>query len=234
MPQYPSMYGRSIRLTLDGGFLIAAATVLTKTDSSGDSVWAVVCGANSAEPLPDGGFITCGGEGGATVTKVDAQGNTQWTKRHHGANSEAFGLRVLDCDAYMVTGSIFSLSSGDSMYLDKVAAGGETVWHRTSAGLGSTYGVDVAVATDGGCYVAAVTNWLSPACVFRYDSAGGLKWVRALTPVRGWANSVLQTFDGGCVIAGSDDGQAALFKVTPDGAPVDSRTFEFQPFPQMA
>ena len=225
--QYPSMYGRSIRLTSDGGFLVAAATVLMKTDSSGDSVWALVCGANSAEPLPDANIIVCGGEDGATVTKVDAQGGIQWVRRHHGANSEAFGLRALGLDGYIVTGSIYSLTSGDSMYLDRVAADGEPVWQRTSSGLGSTYGVDVAAATDGGYYVAAVTDWLHPACVFRYGSAGELDWVRALTPGRGWANSVLQTSDGECVIAGSDDGQAALFKVTPGGAAANGRTFEF-------
>jgi hypothetical protein len=105
------------------------------------------------------------------------------------------------------TNSSFASGGGYDAYLIKTDSYGNVTWGKTYGGSGGDYGESVIQTSDGGFAIAGYTNSFGAGGLDVYlvktDLSGNLMWNRtygyAGTDV---ASSVVQTSDGGYVIAG--------------------------------
>jgi hypothetical protein len=127
----------SIQETSDGGFIIAGYTdsfgaggqdfYVVKTDDEGDVLWERTYGganhdyAKSVKQTPDGGFIVVGSTAsfGAGFTdvycvRIDASGDTLWTRAYGGNDDErAYSVALTSDGGYIVGGHTSTFGAGD-------------------------------------------------------------------------------------------------------------------------
>lgn len=177
--------GRSVRKTLDGGYIVAGSTgssgagaddvYLVKTDSAGTPQWTktfggpdVDYGFDVRQTLPDSGYLVVGQtysygtNGDVYVIKTDAGGDTLWTKALGGASID-FGYGVTQTfpdTAYLVVGSTRSFGHGGyDLYLIKMDRNGAVLWTKVYGGAYNDDGYSVAqTAPDSGYVVAGSTR----------------------------------------------------------------------------
>ena len=128
--------GRSVASTMDNGFVIAGATYnvnfskynlyIIKTDTIGDTLWtkqyggSTACYANSVEQIIDGGYIVVGRivngnpiNGDVYLVKLDANGDTLWTRQFGGTNEdEGIFVRQTADGGYIIVGSGSNFGTG--------------------------------------------------------------------------------------------------------------------------
>jgi len=177
-------YGRSVRQTLDGGYIIAGQTrsfgagydddvYVIKTNSSGDTLWTRTYGGTigdfgrSVQQTADGGYIIAGytgsfgaGDIDVYLIKTDPSGETLWT-RTFGGTDEDCGRSVQQTadGGYIVAAGAFDTYGWNyDAYLIKTIAYGDTLWTRTYGGTGAEYGEKVQQTADGGYIVAGTTS----------------------------------------------------------------------------
>jgi hypothetical protein len=177
--------GRSVRRTLDGGYVIAGSTAsfgagaddayLVKTDSAGVVQWSKTFGGTGADygfdvrqTVPDSGFIVVGQtysygtSGDAYVVKTGPGGDTLWTCTLGGASIDcAYGVtQTLPDTAYLVVGSTRSFGEGGyDVYLVKLDRNGTVLWTRLYGGAYNDEGHSVAqTVPDSGFVVAGSTR----------------------------------------------------------------------------
>lgn len=139
-------YGRCVRQTLDGGFVVAGYTTsfgagsydvyLVKTDAAGDSEWQRTYGGSqlecgrSVQQTSDGGYVIAAstasygaGLNDAYLIKTDADGDTLWTRTFGGTNYDyAESVEETADGGYIVGGYTKSFGAGEfDFYLIKVA-----------------------------------------------------------------------------------------------------------------
>jgi hypothetical protein len=173
-------------------------------------------GAASCWQADDGGFVAVGstaslgaGNEDMWLVKTDAWGDTVWTRTYGGTGEDyAYAVRQTVDGGWIVVGWTDSFGGGGyDVWLLKVDAVGDTVWTRTydtGANEKATY---VQQTADTGYVIAAQTNatgaggqdlWL-----IKTDSLGDTLWTRVLGgPGQDWPTYVVQTFDGGYILAG--------------------------------
>jgi hypothetical protein len=142
-------YGRSVRQTMDGGYIVAGLTesfgaggrdvYLIKTDSTGAGQWVQFYGdttddgAYSICQTSNGGYIIAGytelagpWDTGVYLIRTDASGHSLWT-RTYGDNSYDYGwsIRPTTDGGYVVAGQ-YGQNAGD-VYLVKTDSLGRTV-----------------------------------------------------------------------------------------------------------
>lgn len=174
-------YGVSIKETSDNGFIIAGINSfqsaggkdvwLVKTDANGDTAWTRTYGGAledvgyGVHMTSDNGYIVAGyidgtGEwtaGDAWLLKMDAAGDTVWTKVY-GGNGEDFGFDVFPThDGGYIIGGTHATSGGD-MWLLKTDAAGDTVWTKDYGGAGHESCLGLVVASDSGYVMAGHTS----------------------------------------------------------------------------
>jgi hypothetical protein len=230
-----SDYGRSVKQTSDGGYIITGFTdsfgagsydvYLIKTNASGDTVWTKTYGGASEESgscvqqTSDGGYVISGytfsfGAGPTDVylIRADAGGGVVWGRVYGGASWE-FGNSVQQTSdgGYIVAGETESFGAGDSdTYLIRTDADGDTVWTRTYGGTGHEAGFSVQETSDGGYIIAGHTYTFGAGggdvYLIRADAGGGVIWARAYgDTAEEGSYSVQQTSDGGYIVAGHAD-----------------------------
>jgi hypothetical protein len=120
-------YGRSVRQTTDGGYVVAGNTDLL--------------GA---------------GQHDVYLVKTDANGNTLWTRTFGGANDdEGSSVQQTADGGYIVVGYIqFFGTAKTDVYLIRTDANGDTLWTRVFGGTGEDYGCSVRQTADGGYVIA--------------------------------------------------------------------------------
>lgn len=154
--------GNSILQTSDNGYLIAGWTMsfgiggsdvyLLKTDASGDTVWTKTYGGSSNDyshsitQTMDGGYVVTGwtnsfGAGSYDVylIKIDAAGDTVWTKTY-GGPAEDYGIFVAPTmdSGCVIAGLTSSYGAGSyDIYLIKTDFSGDTIGFTYSYGAGS-------------------------------------------------------------------------------------------------
>jgi hypothetical protein len=257
--------GESIIQTSDGGYAIAGRTrsysegwmdvYIVKLDASGNLQWTRTIGgiesdnAFSIIQTRDGGYAVAGdtrsfGAGGADVyvVKLDGSGNIQW-KRTIGGEDYDYGYSIIQTTdgGYAIAGYTWSFGAGaGDVYVVKLDVNGNLQWTRTIGGgnTGGTVSVSgrivrtgdagrsIIQTLDGGFVIAGSTDAIGSGgydiYVVKLDANGNLQWTRTIGGRENdGANSIIQTTDGGYVIAGYTEsfgaGLSDIYLVKLDG-----------------
>ncbi|MFW9777738.1 MAG: hypothetical protein ACFFE8_02710 [Candidatus Heimdallarchaeota archaeon] len=166
--------------TVDGGYLI---TGLTESYGAGfDDIW---------------------------VIKTDPNGNPEWNQTFGGIQDDR-PISVIQSNdgGYVVAGTTQSFGGGGfDAWLLKTDVNGQHEWNRTFGGPANDWANSVVQTTDGGYLFAGGTisygAGASDMWLVKTNASGTAEWNKTLgkTGVE-TANSIIQTSDGGFVIAG--------------------------------
>ncbi len=253
--------GWSVAQTTDGGYVIAGYTkshgagdrdvYLVKTDFSGNTMWTRTFGGThsdkgySVAQTANGGCIIAGytysfGAGDADIwlIKVNASGDTTWTRTFGGAEYDAgYAVALTANGGYVITGETWSFGAGGAdVWLIKVDASGDAAWTRTYGGTSNDYGYSVMQTADSGYVIAGWTGsfgaGLDDVWLIKTDAAGDTMWTRTFGGTDwDWGESVAQTTDGGYIIAGctysfgAGESDVWLIKTDAAGDTMWTRTF---------
>lgn len=182
--------GNAVLVTRDSGYAVTGFldpnqgtkrdVYLLKTDAAGNQLWSKIFGGvendegNALVELPDGSLVVAGFRTDnssnlerAFVAKVDALGNTQWTKilGQNEQTIKGLGLVAAPNGDVIVVGEIKeTVSAPKDIYVIRLSPDGTPVWENTyglfylNGDPGDDYGVGVTMAADGGLVIAGNTN----------------------------------------------------------------------------
>jgi hypothetical protein len=194
----------------DEGNVCGPASTFAKTMGGSDQDE-----ATSIIQSSDGGYVVAGrtwsfgaGNEDIYVVKLDSSGNVVWTKTIGGSSSD-FALSITQSSdgGYAVAGWTESFGAGGyDMYVVKLDSSGNVQWAKTIGGSGGDGANSIIQSSDGGYVVAGQTY--SPGAggdiyVVKLDSSGNVQWAKTIGGSGGdGANSIIQSSDGGYVVAG--------------------------------
>jgi hypothetical protein len=226
-------YCYSAQQTTDGGFILAGCTFssgagsndyyLVKTDSLGNAVWTHTYGTSGTEEAygvqqtSDGGYIAAGfsapfGNNSQRVwlVKTNTAGDTLWTRWYDGPGYDyAMSIQQTSDGGYAAFGRTNSYGAGDyDFYLIKTNSNGDSVWARTYGGIGIDQGFAVDQTSDNGYILTGYTTSFGAGgwdyYLVRTDATGNALWTVTYGGIStDEGRSVLQTSDGGFVVAGN-------------------------------
>jgi len=212
--------------TSDGGYAIAGYTRdfgapegdgdfwLVKTDANGNMKWNQTYEgiesdrARSLVKTSDGGYAIAGGLSNFWLIKTDANGNKEWNQTYGGAGTDrAYSLVETSDGGFALAGSTWSFGAGkDDFWLVKTDRYGNLEWNRTYGGAGSDSASSLVVTSDGGFALAGGTdqiNFTDPDfLLIKTDANGNMEWNQTYDLWWDHANLLVETSDGGYVIAG--------------------------------
>jgi len=222
----------SIIQTSDGGYIVAGFTGskgagswdtwVIKLDKNGNKEWDKTFGgsdsdgANSIAQTSDGGYIVAGWTGDDVwVIKLDKNGNKEWDKTFGGSDKdEAYSIVQTSDGGYIVAGYTDSKGGDDDAWVIKLDKNGNEEWDKTFGGNFLDDANSIAQTSDGGYIVAGYTRSKGAggddAWVIKLDKNGNKKWDKTFGG-SDWdkANSVIQTSDGGYIVAGDTESKGA-------------------------
>ncbi len=232
-------------------------TWLIKTDSNGNEQWDKIFGgpymwknAHSVQQTSDGGYIIAGWiyreiyrdnySYAAWLIKTNADGDEQWNRTFGGTQTDqdyANDVKQNSDGGYIIAGRTES-TLNHSAWLIKVDANGNQQWKKTFgfpslSMIGNPYDFkSVELVSDGGYIIAGWTIYgdgTSDAWLIKTDANGNLQWSKTFGGADSdYANAVIQTLDGGYILAGhtnsygAGDMDAWLIKV--GGATAETNT----------
>mgnify|MGYP005844830735 CR=1 FL=1 len=241
---YGPYIGKFVVQTNDEGYIIAGQNAtygirgynnyepsIIKTNSLGQLKWRTVIpsegyAASIAQTKDLGYIIGCNPHG--LLVKLDSEGRMQWNK--------SFGLTscyVIESSdgGYIIAGSQRNANNGDDAVLIKTDENGNQVWNKTFNFVFSTWVTTFIQTNDGGYAFSGQTNWFA-----KTDANGDLLWNRTYNlPIVGEsakANSIVNTNDGGYILAGfAGNGDSAfLLKTDSQGNIQSSNHYEKSSF----
>jgi hypothetical protein len=262
--------GMSVQQTTDGGYVIAARTEsfsvgewdywLIKTDANGDTMWTRTYGGIAKDGVEcvrqtaDGGYILAGntasfgaGNSDAWIIKINASGETMWTKTYGGQyDDSADFVQQTDDGGYIIAGNTQSFGNGSEensdVWLIKTDASGDTLWTKTYGDSLIDFCRYVDQTSDGGYILTGFTD--SPGfnnidCfLIKTNSTGDTIWTKIYGgPGEDQGRCVQQTDDGGYIIAAWYSSQVAvgddniwldywILKCDADGDTMWTRTYD--------
>jgi hypothetical protein len=203
---------------------------LFKTDASGNMEWEQIFSGTEDNPAyygwwvvqtQDGGYaIACdfwfeSSAAGISLIKTDSQGNFLWMHTYgSGASLGAFSFIETSDGCFAIASSKprEGVRNGSDFWLIKTDSNGEMQWEKTySDGLGDD-AYSIIQTSDGGYALAGsrggtgslVDDRHQDFMLVKTDSLGNLQWLRTYGGIDyEIANSVLQTKDGGFIMAGT-------------------------------
>jgi len=225
---------------------VSADLWVLKLDKSGNTEWEKTFGGSSDESAyairqtADMGYIVAGtglpidGNGnpvsGATdywIVKLTPAGSVEWQKTFGGCSGDrANSVRQTGDGGYIVAGMVYTEACnilparGYEYGVVKLDKSGNTQWYKYLGGSQSDWATSVGQSSDGGYYVAGVTqssdgdvrglHGMSDYWIVKLDPQGAIKWQKTL----GGSGieeiySMSETVDGGyitCGLATSNDG----------------------------
>lgn len=238
--------------TFDGGYFLAGYTndmisnyrniLLVRTTGNGDVIWSKAIGGQGQESatgvaqLNTGEFMICGrtnfnshGLFDFLMVKVNADGDTMWTKIIGGSeNEEAYSIQNTSDGGFIIAGYTESYPAGSkNCYLVKTDEFGDTTWTRSYGGVNDDYLHAVKQTADGGFIMTGVTNSIGVSTenmyVIRTNSIGDTLWTRSYGQIGrwSWGHDIIETADGGFAITGlirtaSPNGGSDLYLVKID------------------
>lgn len=176
---------------------------------------------------PDGSFATVGNtftysskyvtsSSAVFLIRTDPEGNELWNRTYNGTGfAQGSAIASTTDGGFVITGHSSALQSQDPrLLLIKTDGNGNVEWERTYGEGGTYVGNSVADTSDGGYIVCGWTT-AGPAMNFdlyllRTSSSGDVIWEKRFggsRPEEG--NSVIETSDGGYLIAGRTDSSGA-------------------------
>lgn len=232
-PSLDSGYG--LCETADSAYIVAGYTMsfgageedvyLLKIDAAGDTVWARTYGgagldeAKSVCVTEDGYIVVAGqtetfgaGESDVYVLKIDASGDTVWTRSFGGAVADwGESVRELADGSYGVSGTTGSFNTTRDAYLLKVGRDGTLLWsfnYGSSNAYREDYGTDMVALADTGM---VATGWRTDqdhgdpcqAAFLRVFADGARQSYRKYSdPYIEYGSSISETADNGFIFCG--------------------------------
>ena len=200
---------------------------LVKTDSAGNLEWNKTYGgpdhdgAASVLQTSDGGYVLGAytyswgaGLEDLWLVKTDSAGNLEWNKTYGGPYCDwpMTILKTNDC-GYAFAGSRMPGPSethahAEDFWLVKADSAGNFEWNKSYGGPCYDWTTTGLQTSDGGYVIVGYTNSSGVGsldfCMVKTDSAGNLEWNKTYGgPEADGASSVLQTSDGGYLLAGA-------------------------------
>lgn len=143
------------------------------------------------------------------IVKLDNNMNIQWSGTVGGTGADRSYCITQTIDNGFVFGGYTSFppaADGD-FYIAKYSNSGIFLWSRTLAGNVTRTIRSISKTSDGGCVAAGSTfsNINNQECyIVKLDAGGNMQWVKLIGGTLGdTAKSVIQTIDGGFIMAGS-------------------------------
>ncbi|MCK5843210.1 MAG: PQQ-like beta-propeller repeat protein, partial [Victivallales bacterium] len=189
----------------------------------------------SVAQTSDGGYIVSGetcsfgaGNNDVYLVKIDAEGDTIWTRTYGGDENE-YGKSVAQTSdgGYIVAGYTYSFGAGEfDVYLIKTDSEGDTIWTRTYGGSNWDWGESVAQTSDGGYIIAGGTKSFGAGerdvYLVKTDALGDTLWTRTYGGSdEDYGYSIALTTDGGFIIAGYTEsfgaGRSDVYLIKTDG-----------------
>ncbi len=194
-------------------------TLWTRTyGGSANEVAYSVCNTHEGDFVVAGLTVTFGsGPQDVYVVKIDAYGDTLWTRVYGGSSYEAaHGVCVTSDSCYVVAGYTESFGGGaKDIYLLKLDADGVIQWTKTYGGSLQDCAYSVCETQDGGLVVVGYKNgpsgWVKgDLWILKMDSFGDTVWTKTYGGTgQDYGVSVQETSDGGFIIAGINSSESA-------------------------
>ncbi len=205
---------------------------ILKTDVEGEEQWrrtfsrAYWNECYSVDQTPDGGFVFAGftstedyTAANYYVVKVDSAGELVWENTYGGAEMEfCMSLVPTGQGAFMAAGYVVSedsLGASCNFYLVKIAGNGRQIWSRTFETDTWDLCLSITHATNGGYALAGFTNFgqrmdIRLIRINDYADHCDLVWEGGYGGVQSdICNAIVNTPDGGFVLAGSTNSSGA-------------------------
>ncbi len=245
---------RSAHQTNDLGCVVAGETYsklgtgwhnawVFKLDTNGELEWDNAFGGSGYDTTSsilqttDGKYTIAGwtdskgaGYNDAWVFRLDSNGNLEWDNTYGGKYDDvANSILQINEVEYIVVGETSSKGMGEyDAWVFKLDSNGNLLWDNTFGGSDIDRAYSLLQTPDGGCVIAGVTSSKGAggedAWVFKLDSSGNLEWDNTFGGSDiDKAYSLLQTTDGGYIIAGvtsskgAGDDDAWIFKLDSNG-----------------
>ena len=189
---------RAIQQTSDGGYIVAGYSKSTDGDVSGNH-----------------------GDSDFWILRLDADGDTLWTKCYGGSASDMVedmqqttdGGFVLAGQSSSTDGDVWGNHGDDDFWILRLDAAGDTLWTKCYGGSSWDDAKAIQQTTDSGFVVAGVTystdgdvwgnhgDW--DLWILRLDTLGDTLWTKCYGGSgRDWIYDIRQTIDSGFVVAG--------------------------------
>jgi hypothetical protein len=187
----------------------------------------------------DQGYVIAGGTSSFWLIKIDSLGTVLWTKTYLLAESSGNGalnsMIQTNDGGFALAGSVYTYDGGQDYWLIKTSSQGVAQWNHTynsgsytDSGGYSNPRDDVATCviqtSDGGYALAGSASLFSSSTssltystwVVKTDSKGNQIWNKGydLLNLNGFKTTIIQTNDGGYAIAGTQNNDFCLFKIT--------------------
>ncbi|MCX8530946.1 T9SS type A sorting domain-containing protein [Chryseobacterium luquanense] len=196
-----SDYGKSIRQTQDGGFILAGSTQSNNGDVTGHQ-----------------GSFDC------WIVKLNISGNIQWQKTYGGSGSDGANSIEQTQDGGYIFAGYTSSNNGDvtgnhsssDYWVVKLDPSGNIQWQKSLGGYGYEEATSVQETSDGGYIVAGnsmSTDTMGDVMgnhgfydywVVKLNSSGNIQWQKNFGGSSyEYAGSIKQTLDNGYIMAGS-------------------------------
>ena len=242
--------GNSIKKTSDGNFIIAGSSqsfvpatmgniYVIKCDPAGNKIWEKYYGgidldvANSVIESKDGNFYIAGYTYNIQnlyqqiyVLKLNANGDTVWTKNYGGIEYELAQEIIETTDSnFVIIGTTDSYGAGNNdIFLIKINEIGDTLWTKTYGTNTYDNGISIKETFDGGLILAGYTA--SNVIVIKTDSNGIVEWTKTYDQFE-TATYINLTTDGGYIISGykGNNSRPYLIRTDENGDTVWTNTY---------
>jgi len=191
--------GYEVLSSLDGSYLVAGYTRSKDGDVSGNH-----------------------GSSDVWVVKMDPSGTIQWQKCFGGSNPDYAYSATQTADGGYLTGGLTFSNDGEvsgkhgdaDLWVVKLDSSGTLQWQKCLGGSDNDLAESIIQTTDGGYLIGGMSasndddvsgnHGSNDYWVAKLDLSGSIQWQKSLGGSSGdWAESVIQTVDGGYLVGGT-------------------------------